>query len=270
MKEKTMDTANGVVHYWISEKWDAARETMVFLHGITADHTMFEGQIAYFSGIYNLIAWDAPAHGKSRPYLRFSYGDAVECLKTILISHQVDAAVFVGQSFGGFVAQSFLLRYPQMVKGFIGIDTTPYGTAYYSKSDIWWLRQVEWMARSIPRTLLKKSLARNSTASPQGYHNMLSMLEPYGKEELCRLLGIGYAGFLQENQDMTISCPVLLLLGEKDNVGKVKQYNWAWARDTGYPLIVIKHAAHNSNVDQPEAVNREITQFMQAIQRDYG
>ncbi|MCD8356917.1 MAG: alpha/beta hydrolase [Clostridia bacterium] len=265
MKEQTIEMASGIVHYWISENWNENRETLVFLHGITADHTMFQGQTTYFDPKYNLIAWDAPAHGKSRPYPDFTYENTVECLRKILLLHQVETAVFIGQSFGGFVAQSFLLRYPSMVRAFVGIDTTPYGKAYYSSSDKWWLRQVEGMSRWFPCPMLKQSIAKQSTATPRGYRNMMAMLEPYGKDELCHLMGIGYAGFLEENRDMKIQCPVLLLMGAKDFTGKVKQYNIAWSKNTGYPLVIIKNAAHNSNVDNPSAVNREIEQFIEAL-----
>ena len=41
----------------------------------------------------------------------------------------------------------------------------------------------------------------------QNYYHSLS---PYSKKELCHLLGIGYAGFLEENCDLNISCPVLM------------------------------------------------------------
>ena len=55
---------------------------------------------------------------------------------------------------------------------------------------------------------------------------------------------------------------MLLLLGDRDTTGKVKQYNKAWAKATGYPLHIIKHAAHFSNGDNPEQVNLEIEIFI--------
>ena len=68
-------------------------------------------------------------------------------------------------------------------------------------------------------------------------------------------MGLGYAGFLDDNCDLKIPCPVLLILGEKDKTGKVAQYNKEWARQTGYPLEIINDAAHNVNVDKPDEVN---------------
>ena len=61
---------------------------------------------------------------------------------------------------------------------------------------------------------------------------------------------------------MKIECPVLLLLGEHDRIGKVKQYCQKWAQQTGYPLKIIKDAAHNVNVDRPDEVNAGISRFL--------
>ena len=76
---------------------------------------------------------------------------------------------------------------------------------------------------------------------------------------------IGYAGFLEDNRPLEIPSPAILLVGEKDRTGKVKAYNREWARRAGFPLIWIPNAAHNSNVDNPEAVNLEIKKFIKNI-----
>lgn len=262
MTEKSIKSDRGIVFYWISDCWEEQRNTLFFLHGLTADHTMFEKQVEYFEKDFNLILWDAPEHGKSRPYTQFSYPNAVEDLKLILEENSVREVVMIGQSLGGYFAQAFILRYPEMVKGFIGIDTTPYGEAYYSKSDKWWLRQVEWMAHLYPYGMMKKAIAKQVSTTKYAYENMLSMLEQYGKKELCHLMGIGYAAFLEDNRDIHISCPVLIILGDQDKTGKVKQYCKAWSEATGYPLQTIKNAAHNANVDNWIEVNSAIEKFL--------
>lgn len=264
MREHTIRTAKGTVFFWSSAEWRPDRETLVFLHGLTGDHTMFRQQVDFFDGRYNLLLWDAPAHGKSRPFSELRYGDAAELLKRALDEHGTASAIFVGQSVGGYFVQSLIKRYPERVKGFVSIDSTPFGTAYYSRSDIWLLRQIEWMARLYPLGLLKRAIAKQVSVRPETYEDMLRMLGPYGKKELCRLMGWGYAGFLEDNCDLTITCPVLLL-GERDNMGKVAAYARAWTEKTGFPLVVIEKAGHNSNVDNPERVNREIEAFAAAI-----
>lgn len=57
--------------------------------------------------------------GKSRPYKDFSYYNAAEERKDILDVEDIKYVVLVGQSAGGFVAQSFYKNYPDMVEGIL-------------------------------------------------------------------------------------------------------------------------------------------------------
>lgn len=166
---------------------------------------------------------------------------------------------------GGYPSQHFAALYPDMVKGFIGIDTTPLGTVYYLKSDLWWLKQVAPMAKCFPAGILRKSMAWSVSKTKYSYEKMMSMLAPLSKAEIIEQMRIAYEYFARENKDVIFSFPVLLLLGENDSTGKVKAYCKAWAEQTGYPLHVIKKAKHFSNGDNPEQVNNEIELFIKKL-----
>lgn len=62
-----------------------------------------------------------------------------------------------------------------------------------------------------------------------------------------------------------LPCPAVLILGDGDRVGKVAAYNRRWAEKTKYPLHIVAGAAHNSNEDRPEEVNRIIGEFLMTI-----
>ena len=166
MQKKIIEDSIGNIVYWKSDIFDLSRDTLFFLHGLTADHTMFEQQFYFFEDAYNIIAWDAPAHGESRPYSRFTYENAANGLKRILDECGVSNVVLIGQSMGGYITQSFICRYPEMAKAFVSIDSTPYGD-YYSKSDKWWLRQIEWMSKLFPEKLLKSSMAKQNALTDE-------------------------------------------------------------------------------------------------------
>ena len=84
----------------------------------------------------------------------------------------------------------------------------------------------------------------------------------------CRIQTLTVLGdFLTINRDITIPCPTLLMIGEFDKTGKVRQYCDAWHEKTGFPLLVIANAAHNANADQPERVNQAIQQFVDGLGR---
>ena len=69
------------------------------------------------------------------------------------------------------------------------------------------------------------------------------------------------AGAIKADMPYHISCPALLICGEKDKAGSAKSYNKKWHQREGLPLKWIKNAGHNSNTDQPDEVNRLIEKY---------
>lgn len=261
MKHKTILAQGGTVHYWIAGN-RMASDCIVFTHGVIADHTMFEKQIPYFSDKYTIILWDVPLHGLSRPYQHFSYHDTAEILHSILQEEGIEKVFLVGMSMGGYPSQYFAVMYPDMVKGFVALDTTPLGKNYYSKTDLWWLKQVAPIASFFPANILRKSMAWSVSKKRYSYQKMLSMLKPLSKVEIIQQMRVAYEYFIIENKDVDFSFPVLILVGDKDSTGKVKAYCKEWAKQTGYPLHFIKQAKHFSNGDNPDQVNAEIENFI--------
>lgn len=262
MEHKSIKRKNGTIHYWIHKK-EGTQASIVFTHGLCADHTIFEKQIPYFLENYTLLLWDVPMHGSSRPYSDFSYRESVECLDQILQKEKIDQVFLVGMSMGGYPSQHFALIYPEKTKGLIGLDTTPLGSNYYSRFDEWWLKHADSIAKYFPSSLLRKSIAWSVSNTKEAYVKMRSILEPLSKAEITEQMQIAYSCFILENKDVQFSFPVLLLVGEKDRTGKVLSYNKAWAKRTKYPLHFIENARHFANYDAPDQVNQEIEAFIQ-------
>ena len=61
LKESTYQTPCGKITY-SSSNLRLATTTHGVHTGLTADHRLFDKQVAYFDGKYNIIVWDAPAH----------------------------------------------------------------------------------------------------------------------------------------------------------------------------------------------------------------
>ena len=268
MEHKTIKGVGGEVHYWISKTNHRSNEVIVFTHGLTADHTMYEKQIEFFQKEYTVIVWDVPLHGLSIPYRNFSYENTAKDLNSILQQELIETVSLVGMSMGGYPSQMFAHLYPEKVKCFVGIDTTPFGTAYYSKSDLWWLSKVKPMAKMFPDKILRRSMAKSISLTDYSYNKMMKILSSKSKEQIIEQMDIAYGKFAQENRDIHLPCPVLILLGDKDRTGKVRRYCYDWSKATGYPLHIIEKASHFSNGDNPEQVNAEIVQFVKGIDLD--
>lgn len=269
--ERAFKIESDTIAYWVDTSADADAPWLVFLPGLTADHTLFDTQMAHFSGKANCLVWDAPAHGKSRPYpLDFTMDDYAHILHNILGAEDVTDPVLVGQSLGGYVSQAFIELYPGEASGFISVDSAPLKMKYYSTWEVKALRHTKGMYQSIPWAWLKPLGSWGAAVTVQGKASMRAFMEDYTKREYVELAAYGYrmlADAIESGRAYDIDCPALLLCGEKDHAGDVKAFNRKWTAGEGIPLVWIPGAGHNSNVDNPDFVNAQIERFLPTLRR---
>lgn len=265
------ETDKGTIHYWVSSTIEESRITLVFLPGLTADHRLFEKQIAEFENDYNVFVWDAPGHGVSWPFdLDFTLMNKAGWLHEILKSENLNHPVIIGQSMGGYVGQTYAELYPKELRGFVAIDSAPLQRKYVSGIELWLLKRMTPVYRSYPWKWLLKSGTNGVALSEYGRKLMYEIMMTYNgqKERYALLSGHGMkmlAQAMEADLPYKLNCPVLLICGEKDHAGSCVRYNKAWHKDTGFRLEWIKDAGHNSNTDQPEIVNRLISDFLREI-----
>lgn len=268
-EEKVYRTAKGDVHYWLTyDAEDQSRKWMVFLPGLTAEHHLFDAQIAYFQKDYNCLTWDAPAHGESRPYqLDFTLEEVTYVLHDILSREGIVFPIMIGQSYGGYITQMYVSLFPMSVQAFVSVDSCSLKRKYNANWMIASLKHTEWMYRLIPwKLLVPWSLSIATSAA--GKQNYKEAIMAYPKAEFCKLCGRGFASVaeaMEQKRDYTMDCPVLLLCGSKDAAGYTKKLNQAWSKGEGYRLVWVEGAGHNSNIDSPEVVNSFIEDFVNRV-----
>lgn len=266
MEMKCYQTDLGNIRYWVSRAGNS-KPWLIFLPGLSADHTLFEKQLEYFSIRYNCFVWDAPAHGLSRPYERtFTMWDLADDLHGIFEAEAIANPVFIGQSLGGYISQVYMDRYPGEARGFVSIDSCPMSRKYYTFWELALLKKTKGMYMSIPWKILLEWGILGTSTTQYGRDIMRKTWSAYGKEEYCSLSDHGMrilAEAVEARKEYRISCPVLLLCGEKDNAGSARRYNRRWTKQDGYRLVWLKGAGHNSNTDVPELVNQLIEMFVE-------
>lgn len=266
--ERTYSTPYGTVHYWVSFL-SKEKLWMIFLPGLTADHRLFDKQMEYFADNWNCLTWDAPAHGASRPFaLKFSMWDMAEYLHGIFRTEGIDSPILVGQSLGGYLAQVYMAQYPDAAAGFVSIDSCSLSRKYFTNWELALLKHTKGMYMRIPWKLLIWWGSNGVATTPYGRAIMKQLMCAYEKEEYCSLADHGYrivAEAVEARPEYTISCPVLLICGEKDGAGSAKRYNRSWEKQDGYPVHWIPNAGHNANTDAPKLVNNIIETFLKRI-----
>ena len=267
MTEKKHETRCGTIHYWV-DKQNTSPITIIFLPGLTADHRLFEKQIEFFRGKYNILAWDAPAHAASWPFdFSFNLSDKAMWLDEIFVKEQIDYPVIVGQSMGGYVGQMYSQLFPKKLKGFISIDSAPLQRKYVTRLEIWLLKRMEPIYRYYPWKWIVRLGTNGVATSEYGRKLMHDIMMVYdgNQDRYAKISGHGYrmlAEAMEMNLPYEINCPALLICGEKDRAGSCIRYNKTWHINTRIPIRWIKNAGHNCNTDAPDIVNELIENFV--------
>ncbi len=276
MTEQVYGTACGDIHYWINKEATNSEVQLVFLPGLTADHRLFEKQIEYFEGKYPVFVWDAPGHAASWPF-RFDFNlmDKARWVNEIFIKEGFDRPVIIGQSMGGYVGQAYAQLFPEKLKGFVSVDSAPLQRRYVTGIEIWLLKRMEPVYRHYPWKSLLKTGSEGVAVTKYGRTLMHIIMMTYNgdQERYAKISGHGFrmlAEAMEADLPYKLSCPALLICGEKDHAGSCIRYNKAWHKNTGIPIEWIKDAGHNSNTDAPEIVNRLIEELVLQLSQENG
>lgn len=109
-------TANGHTTYCYTggKPFDAAKPTVVFIHGVLNDHSVWILQSRWFANHgWNVLAVDLPGHCKSGGPPPASVEDAAQFVIALLDAAGVEKAALIGHSFGSLIALEAAARAPR-------------------------------------------------------------------------------------------------------------------------------------------------------------
>ena len=105
----TLKTATGQNYeayaYTGGKPFDAAKPTLVFIHGVLNDHSVWILQTRYLAHHgFNVLAVDLPGHGRSGGDAPASVEEAAQFIEALLDAAGVKQAGLVGHSWGSLIA----------------------------------------------------------------------------------------------------------------------------------------------------------------------
>ncbi len=239
---------------------DGRGEPLLLIHGFPLSSDMWEPQRAALMHRFRVITPDLRGMGKSDvPTGGYSMDAYADDLIALLDHLGIGQVVVGGMSMGGYVAFALLRRAPDRVKGMILIDTK-------ATAD-----DDEMLAKR--RSLIEQVRAEGSRAAvdtskmfTERTHQERPELVEYLQHIMVANPPDGIVGALQamiERPDSTallrdLAVPVLIIVGSDD---PLTPPSTAKAMQDALPqasLVVIDGAAHASNLEHPEAVNKAI------------
>ncbi len=111
-------TVNGhpLYCYTGGKDFDVAKPTVVFIHGVLNDHSVWVLQTRYLANHgFNVLAVDLPGHCKSAGEPPRSVEAAADSIMALLDVAGVQSAALVGHSFGSLIALEVAARIPERI-----------------------------------------------------------------------------------------------------------------------------------------------------------
>jgi 3-oxoadipate enol-lactonase len=242
---------------------------LVFIHGYPLNRTMWDSQVKGLSSKARVIAIDLRGHGQSQAPIWITTVDTyADDLRGLLDHLSIDNAVICGFSMGGYVAFAFMRNYGDRVRGLILADTRPQADSPEGKAARFQsaLTAQQRGAGAIAEAMIARLVSQKSLDErPELVQQLRSIMESMPVQ--------GIAGDLMamaERPDCvemlpSIAVPTLIVVGEMDALTPAADSQLMAERIPGARLEVIRGAAHVANMEEPEAFNRVVADFVTSL-----
>jgi pimeloyl-ACP methyl ester carboxylesterase len=240
---------------------DGGRGPAVLLsHGYSATGHMWAPQRPSLESHYRLITWDFRGHGHTEsPDDPAKYSEALTVgdMHGLLRHLGIDRAVIGGLSLGGTMSLAFHLRHPEMVRALVICDSGP-GFRNAESRAAWNAR-----AHERARDLEARGLGALEASSREMREAMARHLSAKGLAHAARGM-LTQEGSTLIDSLPDIRVPTLIIVGDQDTPF-IAPSEYMAKKIPGARLEVIKGAGHSSNLDQPEAFNRVLLDFLGSL-----
>jgi pimeloyl-ACP methyl ester carboxylesterase len=230
---------------------------LLLTHGFSASTEMWQPNLAALSAGRQVITWDIRGHGLSdspEDPARYSEALSVADMAAVLDAAGVERAVIGGLSLGGYLSLAFHLAHPDRVAALMLFDTGPGYRRDEPRAE--WNARVERTAQGFEREgvgALRDSpeVARTTNRNPAGLARAARGIMAQFDSRIIDSLA-------------TISVPTLVLVGANDTpfLGAA---DYMAAKIPAATRVVVEGAGHASNIDQPEAFDRAVLDFVERI-----
>lgn len=263
-------TSDGVsLHY---ECWgDPGAPPVLFLHGYTSSHRMWQRQVREFADDYFVVAPDLRGHGLSdAPSDLTTYTMARYATDVRELADHIEAEVFalVGCSFGGMIALHFAVTWPGRLACLAVSDASPayerpeYDERFRAREAA--MRENEEVAARFGMEGLGKRAAATATDRfvAEGIRSRYARLKLEGF--------LGAARVRRERPDVTpllrerLTMPVLLCDGDADPVYCALE---VMARELPAARVVtFRGAGHGLPAQRPDQFNAVLRDFLRDVE----
>jgi len=250
------------VNYELSGKAGAA--VVMLSHSLSSSLVMWEPQIEALEPHYQVLRYDTRGHGSTdAPTGSYTFEQLGEDAIGLVNALNIDGVHWVGLSLGGMIGQYLALNQPHRLRSLVLCDTT---AAIPKEGQVARQERIETARNKGMQALLQPTLERWFTPP---FVEQDSQEVTRIRNQLLATPVAGYIGCSEAIKGLNyldrlgeIKIPTLIIVGENDPGTPVDASEAMHRRIPDSKLVVLSSAAHLSNVEQADAFNRTLLDFL--------
>lgn len=237
-------------------------------HPLACDLSVWDGQVDELAQRFSVLRFDARGHGSSSaPAGEYAFEAMADDVIALLDALGIERTHFVGLSLGGMIGQHVALKAPQRLASLVLADTT---SRYPAEAGPVWDERIRIVRQQGMEPMVEPTLARWFTERYRlGNPAVMARIGA-----LIRATPVaGYLGCCHAipRLDVTerlraLHLPALVMVGDQDTGTPEAMAREIHEAISGSQLVVIRDAAHLSNIEQVAQFNRALLGFLHAPQ----
>ncbi len=242
---------------------------IIFLHGFPFDKSMWRSQLDFLKSTNRVMALDLRGFGQSKDEKSTL---SMEIFGLDLIAFmdklKIKKAVVCGLSMGGYVALQVMKKFPERVKALILCDTQCDADTQEAREK----RFATMDEINSEGTAKFNEKFIESVFHPQSLKTKTDLVDDLRNVVIRNSKEAITAGlFALANRSETctilkhIQVPTLIICGDKDQLTPVEKSKAMHAQIPNSELKLVEDAGHVSNLEQPEAFNKYILDFIAQV-----
>ena len=257
--------ANGIrINYELLSKTDAP--VVLLSHSLACSMVMWNPQLDVLHPHFQVLRYDMRGHGESEaPEGAYTLDQLAADAIGLLDSLQIDTVHFVGLSIGGMIGQCLALHYADRLQSLTLCDTAP---LIPDEAKPLFQERMHAARTKGMQALVQGTLERWFTTSylKQNPPEVNLIRHQISTTSVAGYLGCSEAILALNYLDrlVEIKLPTLIIVGEDDPGTPVEASKAIHERIPHSKLVILPSAAHLSNIEQAEAFNTTLMEFLRA------
>lgn len=259
-------SANGITMHYEMEGPKSA-PVVTLSHSLATDLSMWDSQAAVLKSAYRVLRYDTRGHGGTdAPEGPYTLEQLAEDVRALLQALRIPKTHFMGISMGGMIGQALALKNPGMLQSLILCDTS---SRIPEEALPIWEERIGLAQNQGMEALAASTMERWFTAPFRG--------KPLPElEKVRRMINTtpvkGYVGCSRAIMRLNlterlreITLPAFIIVGEEDPGTPVAASRAIHEQIKGSELVILKSAAHLSNIEQQDTFNTAVTGFLKRL-----